>query len=144
DACASEQASAPAPCATATTAPRVSTRSCPATAGSPPSGRPFVLAGVGDGASGQASSQAVADLITGWSPNMFLYLGDVYEHGSRAEFHNWYGTGASFFSRFRSITNPTVGNHEYVTSGAAGYFDYWDNAPHYFSVDTAGWHIVSI
>jgi hypothetical protein len=75
------------------------------------------------------------------------YLGDVYERGSAFEFDNWYGskgTGARAFGRFRGITNPAVGNHEYLTPGAAGYFDYWDNVPHYYSYDIAGWHFVSL
>src|SRR5918999_900532 len=127
------------------TEPPVNTNTFTPSSGTTPApGRPYVLAVTGDGASGRPDAQAVTDLISSWSPNLFLYTGDVYEKGTATEFANWYGTPDRFFGRFRAITNPTVGNHEYLDPGAAGYFDYWDNVPHYFSVDAGGWHIVSL
>jgi len=114
------------------------------TGSTPQVGRPFILAATGDGASGEPNAGAVTDLIAGWNPNMFLYLGDVYDDGTATEFHNWYGTGTDFYSRFRSITNPAVGNHEYTGTEAPGYFDYWDNVPHYYSYNVAGWHVISL
>ncbi|HJR79383.1 MAG TPA: DNRLRE domain-containing protein [Anaerolineales bacterium] len=120
----------------------------PASGTAPPAGRPFILAATGDGASGEPNALAVTDMIAGWNPNMFLYLGDVYDDGTPTEFHNWYGTGSDHYSRFNAITNPTVGNHEYYQVGgqydAPGYFDYWDNVPHYYSFNAAGWHIISL
>jgi hypothetical protein len=116
----------------------------PATGSTPAPGRPFLLAATGDGASGEPKAGAVTDLIANWNPNLFLYLGDVYDDGTPTEFYNWYGTGSDFYSRFRAITNPTVGNHEYQGPTAPGYFDYWDNVPHYYSVDAAGWHVISL
>ncbi|HET6771355.1 MAG TPA: right-handed parallel beta-helix repeat-containing protein, partial [Actinomycetota bacterium] len=127
------------------TQPPVNTNTfTPASGSTPAPGRPFVLAAVGDGASGRPEAQAVTDLITSWSPNMFLYLGDVYEQGTPTEFYNWYGTPDWFFGRLRAITNPTIGNHENLTPNSAGYFDYWDNVPNYFSFNVAGWHVVSL
>ena len=110
----------------------------------PSAGRPFILAATGDGASGEPNADAVTNLIAGWNPNMFLYLGDVYNDGTATEFHNWYGTGSNHYSRFNSITNPTIGNHEYQGLQAPGYFDYWDNAPHYYSFNAAGWHFINL
>jgi hypothetical protein len=108
-------------------------------------GRPVVVAAVGDGASGLTGEQRVADLIGSWQPNLFLYLGDVYQNGSPEDFLNWYGQNGSFFSRFRAITDPTVGNHEYTWSRAArAYFDYWGGIPPYYSYDVGGWHLVSL
>ena len=107
-------------------------------------GEPFVLAAVGDSAGGSGQSAAVTDLIASWDPNMFLYLGDVYNAGAPLEFYNWYAPD-TFLGRFRDITNPTVGNHEWSgDKGPAGYLQYWGNPPHYYSVDTAGWHIVNL
>jgi hypothetical protein len=127
------------------TQPPVNTNTyTPATGSTPPAGRPFTLSATGDGASGEANADKVADLIANWNPNMFLYLGDVYNDGTATEFHNWYGTGANRYSRFNAITNPTVGNHEYQGLEAPGYFDYWNNVPHYYSFDAAGWHIISL
>lgn len=107
-------------------------------------GQPFIIAATGDGASGQSSSTQVIDLIKAQNPNLFLYLGDVYEKGSVAEFYNWYGTGINNFGQLRSITNPTIGNHEYTTGSAAAYFDYWDNIPDYYSFNAGGWHFISL
>jgi hypothetical protein len=129
------------------TTPPVNTNAfTPATGTTPGPGQSFVVAAVGDGASGETGGGAVSSLITQWNPNLFLYLGDVYENGSPTEYFNYYGpAGSGPFGQFRSITDPTIGNHEYqLGPTAAGYFDYWDNAPHYYSVDTGGWHLVSL
>src|SRR5215217_9693115 len=109
----------------------------------PPVGQPFVLAATGDGAGGETGAALVVDMIDSWNPNMFLYLGDVYDSGTSTEFLNWYAPEDSF-GRFRAITNPTIGNHEYLVADAQGYFDYWDNAPPYYSFDAGGWHIISL
>jgi hypothetical protein len=116
---------------------------------SPAPGQPFVIAATGDGASGEPSAGAVSDMITSWAPNMFLYTGDVYEKGTSTEFENWYGSSTGYFGRFKNITNPIVGNHEYEPAAgggfqANGYFDYWDNIPHYYSYDASGWHFIAL
>jgi chitodextrinase len=116
----------------------------PTTGSLPTNGAPFLVAAAGDGASGEANSARVSDLIASFNPNLFLYLGDVYEKGSPAEFFNWYGGDTGNFGRFRAITNPTIGNHEYLTDNAAGYFNYWNNIPNYYSYDVNGWHFVSL
>lgn len=127
------------------TTPPVNTGAFSASRGTvPASGQPFTLVAAGDGAAGDSASTAVTNLIGSWSPNMFLYLGDVYEKGSPAEFYNWYDGAGSLFGRFKSITNPTIGNHEYMNGSAAGYLDYWNNVPHYYSFNAGGWHVVSL
>jgi fibronectin type 3 domain-containing protein len=113
----------------------------PTTGTLPQAGRPFVMATVGDGVSGEESSDNVQDRIRAWDPNLFLYLGDVYEEGSLAEFHNW---GGAYFQGLRGITNPVIGNHEWETGSSRGYFDFWDNIPHYYSVNANGWHIIAL
>ena len=127
------------------TEPPVNTNTYTPTSGTtPPAGRPFVMVATGDGASGEPNAIAVTNLIADMDPNLFLYLGDVYNDGTETEFHNWYGTGSDHYSRFRSITNPTIGNHEYQGFQAPDYFDYWDNVPHYYSFDAAGWHFINL
>ena len=70
-------------------APRQNDRQFTPSTGTPPEpGKPFVLAAVGDGASGETNADSVRDLIQSWDPNLFLYFGDVYETGTVAEFHN--------------------------------------------------------
>jgi chitodextrinase len=116
----------------------------------PPPGRPLVVGAAGDGAGGEQSETDVTNLMASWNPNLMLYLGDVYENGSITEFYNWYKPQAqagSFYGRFRSITDPVVGNHEYnqFRDGTApGYFDYWDNIPHYYTFNSHGWHFLAL
>src|SRR5215208_4675464 len=52
----------------------------------PPAGQSFTLAAAGDGAGGMLNANSVFNLIASWNPNLFLYLGDVYEKGSQSEF----------------------------------------------------------
>lgn len=105
---------------------------------------PLVVAATGDAAGGRPAAQAVSDQVVSWDPDLFLYVGDVYNRGSRTEFDNWYGRSDSLFGRLRDVTNPTVGNHEYSTPGAAGYKQYWDGVPLSYSYDRGGWHFVSL
>jgi Calcineurin-like phosphoesterase len=110
----------------------------------PAPGNPFVVTAAGDGAGGETNSLNVSNLITSINPNLFLYLGDVYENGSATEFYNWYGSGSNYFSKFNAITDPTVGNHEYTGGQAYGYFYYWNGVPKYYSFNTGGWHFISL
>ncbi len=117
----------------------------PTSGTTPPNGSPFIVTAGGDGADGATNASKITHLISTINPNLFLYLGDVYEKGSVAEFYNWYGTSGTNFSNFLSITDPTIGNHEYSgSSGGAGYFDYWNNIPNYYSFSAGGWHFVSL
>jgi len=111
----------------------------------PAKGAPFIFAAAGDGASGEVNSANVVKLIASMKPNLFIYLGDVYEKGTFAEMYNYYGTQGSNFAQFKSITDPTVGNHEYTNGGQAqDYFYYWDNIPSYYSFDAGGWHFITL
>jgi chitodextrinase len=116
----------------------------PTSGTTPPTGSPFIVTAAGDGADGANAATNVTNMIASINPNLFLYLGDVYEDGTVAEYYNWYGTGTTNYSQFNAITNPTIGNHEYVGSSAAGYFDYWNNIPNYYSFNAGGWHFVSL
>jgi chitodextrinase len=127
------------------TSPPVNTNQFQPSAGSAPAnGAAFVVAAAGDGASGEVNATLASNLAVSQNPNLFLYLGDVYEKGSFAEFYNWYGTESTNYGRLRAITNPTIGNHEYENGVAPGYFDYWNNIPNYYSYDAGGWHFISL
>jgi chitodextrinase len=118
----------------------------PSVGTTPPPGQPFVVGAVGDGGSGQTSEADVVNLISSWNPNLFLYLGDVYENGRAMEFDNWYGKPgvAGTYGQFYSISDPAIGNHEYVGSDISGYEWYWNNVPHYYSYNAGGWHFISL
>ena len=62
-----------------------------------------------------------SDLVLGLNPDAVLALGDTqYERGAYADFlASW----AASWGRLGDKVYPVVGNHEYLTPGAAGYFD---------------------
>jgi hypothetical protein len=78
-------------------------------------------------------------------PGTVAALGDnAYEDGSLAEFATCYDPT---WGRHKDRTRPVVGNHEYQTPGAAGYFAYFgaaagDPEKGYYSFDLAAWHVV--
>ena len=104
---------------------------------------PITLAAVGDGAGSEPASEDVSAMILGQQPDVFLYLGDVYQRGTYSEFYNWYGTPDRLYGRLRAVTNPIVGNHEYGVKNAADYFYWWDNVPHAYSYDLGDWHLAA-
>jgi hypothetical protein len=90
---------------------------------------------VGDISCGQDSTGAacrqgdVAALIGRLDPTAILTLGDTqYEKGTLPEF-------AAFFDRafgaLKGRIKPVVGNHEYLTKSASGYFDYFNGIGQY-------------
>jgi hypothetical protein len=100
---------------------------------------------VGDGADGGPAALGVGQLVDRGKPDKFLYLGDVYEDGTLAEFTNYYGAA---FGKFAAKTAPTPGNHEWALR-AEGYFPYWRGVlgrslPEYYKFSLAGWEIFSL
>ena len=76
----------------------------------------------------------------------FFPLGDLqYDDGTLAEFQGAYDPS---YGRVKNKTRPVVGNHEYNTSGASGYFTYFGAAAGspgagYYSFDVGtAWHVV--
>ena len=126
-----------------TTPPPAPTGFTPSLGTTPSAGEPFVVAATGDGASGQSTSDNVVNTISAIDPNLFLYLGDVYERGTYTEFKNWYGDDTRFGS-FASITNPILGNHERSGGQWPGYDYYWGTPPADYSYDVDGWHFIGM
>jgi hypothetical protein len=86
---------------------------------------------------------ATAALATSLRPDLVLTLGDhQYEKGSLAEFQ---GSYAKSWGSLLSRTRPATGNHEYLTSGASGYYTYFRSRqpgpPGYYRVVARGWNI---
>jgi hypothetical protein len=117
-----------------------------------------VIAAAGDisCAPGTASSCRQMDTATavGWAePDIVLALGDnQYESG---ELPNYLASYAPSWGRFKAITRPVAGNHEYQSPGAAGYYDYFDGPGRptgaagergrgFYSYDLGGWHMVAL
>ena len=94
----------------------------------------------------ECQMQATADLVASLDPDVVMPLGDLqYELGKRADFDATYATN---WGRFKDITRPVVGNHEYTGGRANGYFGYFGEAAHgpdgWYSFDAgdSGWHVV--
>ena len=70
--------------------------------------------------------QQTADLVTAFNPTAVFALGDTqYENGELANFQTYYNAS---WGAFKAKTRPIPGNHEYQTSGAAGYYTYFGAA----------------
>jgi 3',5'-cyclic AMP phosphodiesterase CpdA len=116
--------------------------------GRPPAAAPArraVLWAVGDGATGGAAGRAVAGRIAAGRVDRLLYLGDVYEHGTAAEFRGAYATT---YGRLAARTAPTPGNHDWPNH-ATGYDPYWRRAlgaplPHWYAFRAGGWEVLSL
>jgi hypothetical protein len=107
-----------------------------------------VVVGAGDIAvCGPNDDSATAKLLSHMPDATIVTLGDnAYEDGSSADFANCYDPT---WGRFKARTRPAVGNHEYQTPGASGYFDYFGKAAGkpdegYYSYDLGDWHVVSL
>ena len=53
------------------------------------------------------------------------------------------------WGRAKNIIHPAVGNHEYLTAGASGYFNYFgaaagNSSKGYYSFDIGAWHIIAL
>lgn len=99
----------------------------------------------GDGTADECRQRAVSDLVLDIDPDVALTLGDhQYMDGTLAEFMAVYDVT---WGRFKGITRPAIGNHEYGTSGASGYFTYFGAAAGpagkgWYSYDIGDWHVV--
>ena len=104
-----------------------------------------VLVGAGDiAACTSAGDEATASLLDGIGGTVFTLGDNVYEKGTSSEFANCYEPS---WGRHKTRTYPALGNHEYETPGASGYFGYFgaaagDPTKGYYSYDLGSWHVV--
>ncbi|MDQ3208620.1 MAG: hypothetical protein M3Q37_08420, partial [Gemmatimonadota bacterium] len=114
----------------------------------------------GDGTATHCRQRYVSDLLVDQGLVGFLGLGDnQYVNGERANFQAVYdGT----FGRVNPIAYPSLGNAQYYTPGAKGYFDYFASAgvttrigassldasrfasSNYYSYEIGGWHLIAL
>ncbi|GIK87722.1 MAG: hypothetical protein BroJett026_32030 [Betaproteobacteria bacterium] len=78
---------------------------------------------------------------------LVLTLGDnVYDAGAPGEFASCFDPT---WGAFRDRIRPAIGNHEYRTPGAEGYFGYFGaragpDRGGYYSFDHGGWHFIAL
>ncbi len=105
-----------------------------------------ILAGAGDIAdcADLSGAEATAKLLEK-IPGTVMAIGDLaLPSGTAAQFTNCYD---KTWGRVKSRTRPAPGNHEFHSSGAAPYFDYFgaaagDLKKGYYSYDLGTWHII--
>jgi len=88
-----------------------------------------------------------SDLVLSLKPDAVLTLGDEqYEVGALSAFRSSYN---ATWGRFKAITRPAPGNHEYGTTAARGYFAYFgagvgEPGKGWYSYDLGAWHVVAL
>lgn len=106
---------------------------------------PAVLVAAGDIADCASSGDEQTAALLDGLPGTVATLGDnVYESGTAAQFASCYEPS---WGRHKGRTRPAVGNRDYLTPGAAGYFSYFgaaagDPSKGYYSYDLGSWHVV--
>lgn len=106
---------------------------------------PATIWAVGDGADGGARAKRLVARIVAERPARLLYLGDVYERGTAADFAANYATT---YGRLARLTAPTPGNHDWPAH-PDGYDPYWAKVtgaatPPWYAFGVAGWEILSL
>ena len=107
----------------------------------------------GAGTSDRCQQRATSNLVVGTGLSGVITLGDEqYDDATLNKFQSVY---AGTWGRANALNHPGIGNHEYLTSGAAGYFDYFDGVgasdgpagprgKGYYSFNLGTWHVVEL
>jgi len=108
---------------------------------------PNVLVGAGDIADCTRNEDSLTAKLMDTIPGTVFADGDnAYPDGSSTAYKNCYNPT---WGRFKSRTKPVPGNHDYLTAGAAGYFNYFgalagQSGKGYYSYDLGNWHVVAL
>src|SRR5215211_3827941 len=106
-----------------------------------------VLVAAGDISSCSSSGDSATAALLAKIAGTAVTLGDnAYESGTSWQFANCYGPT---WGTVRSRTRPAVGNHEYLTAKASGYFGYFgsragDPAKGYYAYNLGAWRIYAL
>jgi hypothetical protein len=107
----------------------------------------------GDIADDGAGDSGTAQVVQSVNPDLVLTAGDnAYPNGSLDDYTRFY---EPTWGAFKAKTRPVPGNHDYDTSGAAGYFDYFNGVgvqtgpagtrgKGYYSHDIGSWHMIAL
>jgi PKD repeat protein len=113
-----------------------------------------VVAGAGDICDSTGTKcQGTSDQIVAINPTAVFTAGDnAYSSGTLTEYNTRYDPT---WGRFKALTSPSPGNHDYNTTNASGYFDYFngvgnqtgpagDRSKGYYSYDVGDWHFIAL
>jgi len=110
----------------------------------PPSAS-VVLVGAGDIAD-CTTGEPTAKLLDNIAGTVFTAGDNAYSNGTASEYASCYDPS---WGRHKARTRPAPGNHDYGTSGATGYYNYFGALAGpaglgYYSYDLGAWHVVSL
>lgn len=88
-------------------------------------------------------AEATAQVVESLHPTAVLALGDEqYDSGAADAYASSYDKS---WGRFKAITHPVPGNHEYAGGQARGYFAYWGGGVQpWYSFDIGTWHLLAL
>ncbi|HET7252119.1 MAG TPA: metallophosphoesterase [Gemmatimonadales bacterium] len=107
----------------------------------------IAFAGAGDISDcGNDNDEATAKLLDGIPGTVFTLGDNVYSSGTDTQYAQCFDPT---WGRHKSRTKPSPGNHDYNTSGASGYYNYWGALAGpagrgYYSFDLGDWHVISL
>lgn len=87
------------------------------------------------------NDEFTAQLLDATPGTVFTTGDNAYDSGTLTEYRNCYDPT---WGRHKDRTKPIPGNHEYRSSAAAGYFQYFDNIPSYYAYDLGSWRIYAM
>jgi hypothetical protein len=88
------------------------------------------------------SCSPTAHLVRSLHPDVALTLGDnQYDAGTLAEYLQSYDHA---WGRFKAITDPVAGNHEWKTPNAQGFLDYFGRIGYWYSFKVGGWRLYAL
>jgi hypothetical protein len=106
----------------------------------PPQTGSVTLVGAGDIADCSSSGdEATAALLEQIAGTIFTAGDNAYESGTAAQFRDCYGPS---WGKYKARTRPAPGNHEWITSNAQGYRDYFGISSTYYAYDLGSWRVV--
>jgi calcineurin-like phosphoesterase family protein len=85
--------------------------------------------------------ELTAQLLDGIPGTVFAVGDNVYESGTLSQFTNCFDPT---WGRHKSRMKPVPGNHEYLTSDASGYFQYFNNIEPYYAFNLGSWRIYAL
>ena len=115
----------------------------------PPVATSARLVGAGDIADNSNADGATGNLIDARPDARVFTAGDnAYPSGTPSDYANNYDPA---WGAFKNRTSPSPGNHDYKTSGASGYKNYFGNVaglrsvnPTYYAYTLGGWRIYAL
>ena len=106
-----------------------------------------VFVGAGDISNcSRTQDEETAKLLDNISGTVFTLGDNVYPDGTASQFRDCY---EPTWGRHKNRTRPSPGNHDYHTSGASGYYNYFgaaagDPSKGYYSYNLGAWHIIAL